>query len=75
MKERFIEFLKNQGVYEKFLDNFNGQNATLTFEDFLDVQKEHQEWVWWAFVWDETPEKHNYWERLDDEWVTICEAQ
>ena len=75
MKERFIEFLKNQGVYEKFLDNFNGQNATLTFEDFLNTQTDPQEYVYWGFVWDETNEGREYWENLDDEWVTICEAQ
>ena len=68
MREIFYRFLKKRMVYNKFMRNLRnpkiagrGTIADLREDMFIDD----------GFVWGDSPEKHNYWYELDDEWNDI----
>jgi hypothetical protein len=60
----FQEFLADNGVHD--------------FEDRLehDIRKEDpRDWILNGLNWDKQPEKYDFWNDLDDDWVEICNKQ
>ena len=71
MRDKFIEFLKSEDAWEKFLEEYEKQNI-LTIDDFFKAQEQPSEYLFWAFVWNETKDGDDYWEELDSKWIEIC---
>ena len=68
MKEKFIQFLKDNGALEKFKDNLNAP--------FAKYLKNHlnKDIIDKALIWDETKEGFNFWADLDNKWRRICRS-
>ena len=62
--EIFIEFLKKEGVYDKFLENLR-ENITLLQGDPKDA------YIMRAFVWSSTPEGETFWNNINTKWRNI----
>ena len=66
MKEKFIEFLKAHGCYEKFVQNLkNDHNADI---DGLCSRNAEETWIGAAFDFEKTPERFAFWHRIDSKW-------
>jgi len=80
--KKFVEFLKNNDIYKKFLDNLRREmrvrNRATYYKRFWysintfcnDVQE--LDYINNAFFWKDTPEGHDFWERYHYEWQDIC---
>lgn len=66
MKEKFIEFLKENGAYEEYkcerLRYIWSGEGTLEYAGPL-------QWVNGAFWWDYASSGHEYWQSLSDKWI------
>jgi uncharacterized circularly permuted ATP-grasp superfamily protein len=60
--EKFENFLKREGVFEKYLENLYEQDEQLTEFEYP------SEYVSAAFVWTDTNEGHNFWSDIDTKW-------
>ena len=62
MEKKFIEFLKDNGVYEKYM---------------LNLLKDFMEWsdakivISSYFVWEDTPEGFAFWSELNRKWYKL----
>lgn len=64
MKDRFIQFLKANDAYEKFVNNLKAScDSTI---DELCAEDYFADWIAVAFDWSLTPEGEPYWQNLDD---------
>ena len=80
MKEKFIQFLKDNGALEKFEANM--KNLELRFQeddpfnlnDLCSSVGNILDWTSFPFRWDDSPERFDYWSKLDDKWGAICES-
>ena len=68
MKEKFIQFLKDNGALEKFKDN-----CDFPFAKYL---KNHLNCgiISHAFSWDNSEEGWRYWNDIDNKWRRICKS-
>ena len=67
MKEQFIEFLKKNRCYKRFMANYNNQSPQWTWtleEHFIEVEKE--EYITAAFIWPD--EEIKFWSNLNAKW-------
>lgn len=81
----FIKFLKKYNVFGRYMIIFNNQRLEewdyyksrfsikeQSFKNFLKcvVEKsDYSEFLNRSFIWADTEEGHDYWERLSNEWV------
>lgn len=78
MKEKFIELLKERGIYDAYLeagDNY-GWAGDGGIDTFLDTTHPVA-YLTSAFVWDRTTGGHTLWENANDMWLktyneTLC---
>ena len=65
-----IEFLKEKGAFDQFIHNLkmNGYRDMYAYQEknyflsyFFDC----------AFLWDSTPEGHDYWSGIKEEYITL----
>lgn len=79
MKKQFTEFLKKHKAYSDYCENIKTCSQDEDFHnitEFLsEYRKEPDTFILNAFVWDKTPQKHNYWSNLNYSWKEICENQ
>ena len=68
MKQKFIQFLKDQGVYEEFKEKTEADTG-MPLEDYLDEEKP-VDYIAGAFFWDE-----DKWDALDVEWMRIVNGE
>jgi len=65
-----IEFLKEKGAFDQFIHNLkmNGYKDMCAYQD-----KNHllSNFFDCAFLWDSTPEGHDYWSDIKDEYITL----
>lgn len=65
---KFIEFLERNNAWKGFERNFTEQKKNVgdykdTCKSFASVELEM------AFMWDDTEEGFDYWQRLNNKWV------
>jgi len=77
MKDKFIQFLKENGALEKFeayLKNPNIRFEEYNFksiEEYLDYNTAYTTYVGAAFLWSKTRES-GAWAMLDRKWNELC---
>lgn len=73
MEKRFIQFLKDEGVYDAFVSNLKQHHEDgVTLEAYLLRSSYAASWVSSAFIWMGTPEDHKFWRALDKKWQRFC---
>ena len=75
-RRRFIAFLKENGIYEKWIYNIKVQHPLTDYEWWnLFMSKIYQdrcsEGINWAFYWTDTEDGHEFWSYFDREWKSI----
>lgn len=79
-KRKFIAFLKENGIYEKWIYNMKDQHSTTNntwwdyFEDRIYEIKSYEA-INHAFTWNKTKDGHNYWRSFDLKWKSIVENE
>lgn len=69
-EKRFVEFLKEEGAYEKYVINYkNGPNKE-SLSDFLKTTPE-AEYLNCSFAWRIAPEGYEFWNELSRKWRAI----
>ena len=75
-KEDLIGFLMEKGVYDDFMRNFktSAENNGIEWDEesifnvvFLLVEMFGDTPITYAFTWDDTPEGHSFWKKINDE--------
>lgn len=79
MKEKFIEFLKERGIYEKFVGcvylNKDRNRSFIQTRDFEDVfKKPENTYIDQSFDWGKTEDGGEYWNNIYNEWMEILKA-
>lgn len=68
MKEKFISFLKKHRALRKFTRNLKeGQHKSLD-NVVIKWSDKPDKFILDAFYWDDSPERHEYWDKLNDLW-------
>ena len=70
MKKRFIEFLKKNEAYDKFVRNAQADHGA-TLDGIISRWTDSTRWIGAAFNWDTTPEGREYWRNLDAAWKKV----
>ena len=75
MKAKFIEFLKSQNIYEAFEQNLKADHGA-ELDEFIDrhVNEPHI-LIAGAFDWENSPQGHFYWFKINDQWHRELEEQ
>ena len=78
-KEKFLRFLKEEGVYGEWVYNIRQQHPIWdkTFwecklKEILSEDKKCSGGISSAFCWDSTKQGYNFWIKLDIKWNTKC---
>ena len=70
----FELFLKDKKCHAEYLENMKEQREYNSLGDFIIIRSPPpQELVNHAFNWDRSPQKHNYWEGVNDEWKKLID--
>ncbi len=74
-KERFLRFLKEEGVYSEWVYNIRQQHPTTDFifwkVNFNAIFNEEEKCgggINYAFCWRRTKQGHEYWSKLSNKW-------
>ena len=72
MKEKLRDFLKSKKCHDQFVTNFKKEYRNVikdvSLVDFLNTGS-HRTWIRRAFEWDKTPEKVDFWSKINKEWL------
>lgn len=74
MKEKFIEFLKEKGVYNRFCGYLLRKRAW-TLDDLFFMVSDSSMWIKVAFTWLFTDEGIGYWHAINCDWVDIVSSK
>jgi len=74
----FVDFLKNNDAYNKYMHNIKIENQRWDeigeYKSLYEIKNSGPEnWICCAFYWDKQKEGRQYWEQLDKKWVKIVE--
>lgn len=62
-RKEFGDFLKSEGAYENFCENF----------DFdIDLEEEIDDYLISTFIWHTSLQGYEYWENLNAKWKALC---
>ena len=67
VKELFIEFLLDNNCYSQFVTNLL-ELRNISLEEYLNWNYCSGELINWAFTWNRTKEKHQFWMNLNYKW-------
>ena len=75
-KRKFIAFLKENGIYEKWIYNMKRQHPTSDIEwwnlfFYRFYENKCCNGINWAFYWADTEDGHEYWRYFDLKWKSI----
>ena len=75
-KRKFIAFLKENGIYEKWIYNIKDQHPLTNYDwwnCFAETiyQDKCYEGINHTFLWSETRDGHGFWNYFDREWKSI----
>ena len=77
IKNLFVRFLKEKGIYKLFVNNFYHEKETSPYFtkrrdiSFYLENKQSFFYVSGAFEWEDTEEGHNFWWAISDEWSIV----
>ena len=74
-KERFLRFLKEEGVYSEWVYNLRQQHPQTDLDFFKAIFCEEEkcgEGINYAFCWRRTKQGHEYWRTLSNKWKAKC---
>lgn len=66
-----VQFLKDNGAYEKFLDNLAGKRSKEEIIDFFRQDFGQNYCINCAFAWASTPEGHRFWSEINAKWMSL----
>lgn len=69
LRKRFIEFLKEERCYDKFIANYT-KGPSVSLRRYLKNTVPSQ-YIYSAFYWDTTPEGIEYWLGVQKKWVGL----
>ena len=73
-KRKFIAFLKENGIYEKWIYNMKRQHPTIWNLFFHGIyENKCSNGISRAFYWVDTKDGHDYWRFFDLKWKRIVE--
>ena len=78
MRDIFVQFLKDQGCWEEFVDEFDKQSPGISVQDFIngvinevskDLSLVHIESILvCAFYFETTESGERFWHKINDKW-------
>ena len=78
-KEKFLRFLKEEGVYSEWVYNIRKQHPICdkkfwecTLKSMFNENNKCIEGIDYAFYWSDTTQDHDFWSKIDDEWIDKC---
>ena len=80
MKEKFIQFLKDNGALEKFEANLKDKDCRFDEDDPTTIFGitslfSEDNYIDNAFFWSDSPEQYDYWSKLDIKWQEeLCKS-
>ena len=76
-KQLFIQFLKENNIYEQYMYNFNkreeSRNKAYPKNQFFSKVRREQ-YINYAFTWSITPEGWSYWNKFHEKWNNYTAA-
>lgn len=70
-KRLFFDFLQKRGVLKAYKRNFKEYRGRRSFNQVFSQRYLHKDYICNAFSWRRTPEGHQYWRVLQDEWYSV----
>lgn len=74
IKDLFMQFLKNDGVYYRYIENLKDPHwaivRPMTFDEIID-RIDPGDYIFKAFRWPFTKEGSDFWEDIDDKWSSL----
>jgi hypothetical protein len=72
--QQFIDFLKNENVYEKFIDNLlkvsnHWKKNIWRTSIFCDINK--VDYIFSGFKWSKTDDRYDFWKNINNKWKEI----
>lgn len=67
MKQQFIDFLKENNLYEEFLTNLKNDGEFSSLDELCEA-KEPYRWIIGAFEWFKQDQHWKVWDELDEKW-------
>lgn len=68
MENKFIKFLAKNKAYRQFMHNLAYvPGNSWTWAEFRD-NNEEEDWILSAFIWEESQEGYDFWEKLAIKW-------
>jgi hypothetical protein len=71
--EKFINFLKSEKVYEKFIKNLleisDGWKENWITDDLCDNNE--RDYILSAFYWDHSDEGQSFWDKINNKWIKL----
>lgn len=71
LKARFIEFLKENNIYERFLKYGEERRGINSLTDYLDRVKDETWYLDAYFIFGSTKEGYDFWRKLNDKWLDV----
>ena len=69
VKQLFLHFLKQEGIYESYIFNFNNTlHINKNFDRFI-LKTEERYFIRFAFSWESTKEGYDFWLKKSIKWV------
>ena len=69
VKQLFLHFLKQEGIYESYIFNFNNAlRIDTNFNHFI-LKTEEKYFIRFAFSWSSTNEGYDFWLKKSIKWV------
>lgn len=68
----FTRFLKEEGVYAKYIKYRCGASKTKYYLKNGDFPASAVRYVSGAFNWSTTPERHRFWQAINSDWDSVC---
>ena len=67
-QDLFKKFLKEKGAFELYCQNFDENYECSTYKIGKKIKRIYY-FIVLAFLWENTPQGHNFWSKMDDEWI------
>ena len=71
-QNKLTTFLKKKRIKKKFDNNLKLRKTAKNYNDWCNGLMQKEDAICAAFVWNSTPEKHNFWDNIADKWIKYC---
>ena len=75
MKEKFIQFLKDNNAYGAFIKNCIIYGSTTIDSIIKNWTDNPEKWISMTFIWVDTSEGYAYWRGIDQAWKIILNKE